>query len=185
MTRRDITDAALDISIGVIGVVALAGAIFVMCGCATPRPRTVVDLPAQTEIEQRVATAGIEAWRAAGLKTTPAVSWLEQLRIERPATVAAYDERCPAAVLGHSWACLRWRGWDVPVAVLSPLLLTETQRLRAALHELCHAMGYRFGRWADYDSPWHTDPIVWAGKSGSRPDSVEQRAQRALADMSP
>lgn len=143
-----------------------------LTACATVQ-RPATPLPPQTALERSVAAAGLEAWREAGLATTPMARWLDQLRIERPATIDAYDQRCPADALGESWACLRWYAWDVPVAVLSPLLADE-QVGRAALHELCHAMGYRFGRWPDYDSPGHADTVVWG------PDGVEKRAQRIL-----
>lgn len=128
-----------------------------------------------------MASAGIEAWRAAGLETSPATRWLSQLRIERPATSEAYDARCPAVLLGHSAACLRSYGWDVPVAVVSPTQQTVEQVEHAALHEWLHEAGYRFGRWPDYN-PLHSDVDVWKGKPGERPNSVEQRAQRMLKE---
>lgn len=147
----------------VVGLVLLAA-------CLPARP--VTPLPAQTELERQVAAAGLEAWRAVGLPTTPAVSALMRLRIEQPATLEAYERAC-----GPSNACLSWRdGGAVPVAYVSPLLTHERNIAHAALHEWLHAAIYRLGRRGDYDAG-HTDLVVW--EQGG-PDSVETRAERIL-----
>lgn len=151
----------------VVGLVAL-----LVAGCL-PTRGTTLPLEPQTELERTVASAGLEAWRAAGLETTPAVRDVMRLRIER-LDAGTFDVACPDA-----WACLGWRDQGAVLVVYLSPRLPAGNVLHAALHELCHAMGYRFGRWGDYNAG-HTDAEVFAGKGGSRPNSVEQRAQRAL-----
>jgi hypothetical protein len=160
----------------VVGLVAL-----LVVGCIPPAAaRTTTPLAPQTELERAVVTAGLEAWRSVGFATTPAVGDVQRFRIAFPATVEAYEQACPPAIVGPSGACLGWRDQGAyPIAYISPAL-PRARVPHAALHEWIHAAGYRFGRWPDYDSPAHSDEKVWAGKAGSRPDSVEQRAQRML-----
>lgn len=108
---------------------------------------------------------------------------LEGLRIETPPTEADYLKRCPLSVYGPSVACLRWSSL-APVAVVHPsVALTEPLVAHQAIHELLHAYVYCSGvAGLDYYDGRHSLAEVWAGPGGSRPDSVEQRAQRALGD---
>lgn len=139
-------------------------------------------LPPQSDLAARVAVAADEAWRRAGLETSPAYDDLDQFRIVRP-DAAWFERACPAAN-----GCLGWLRFDVPVAYVRPSL-PESVDAHLGLHEWLHAAGRTSGRWSrhhdalgrwnPYDS-LHEDAAVWAGAGGSRPGSVEQVAQRLL-----
>lgn len=150
----------------------LAGVLAV--GCATTGGTLVpAGAPPQTTLEARAAAASMNAWRAAGLPVTPSAKGMAELRIELPESQAAYEARCPPGLLGESQACLRWLGWDVPVAVVSPGV-ARAAVARAAVHEWMHAAGYRFGLWPDYDAA-HTDVRVW------EPSGAEAAAKAAVS----
>lgn len=152
----------------VVGLVAL-----LVVGCMpTPAPRTTMPLEPQTELERAAAAAGASSWRDAELKTPETVCRLLELRVAYPLTIEDYTRTCPL----KSWACLGWREL-APVAFMSPVLQPAAVA-HAALHEWLHAAVYcyRRGPWPDAYDAAHADEAVCKGG----PDSVEQRAQRAL-----
>jgi len=159
----------------VVGLAAL-----LVVGCLPSKAPTVhAPLPSQTDLERRVAQAGLEAWREARLPMVlDAPCRLAELRIERPATAEEYHRFCEEGTAG----CAIFRSL-APVAVIHPdQPHDELHESRLALHEWTHMAFRCFGRgsWPDIFGRDHADPEVFAGKHGERPDSVEQRAQRAL-----
>lgn len=142
-----------------------------LAACApSPAP---APLPPQTDLAQRAANAGDEAWRRAGLRTVETtVCQLDQLRV-------VPDARC------QDQGCLGWmRQGEIPIAFIRPAL-AEREGIVAhlAVHEWMHAAGRCYGRWG-FTDPYdgnHTDPAVWAGFSWSLPVNAEAIAQGLLA----
>lgn len=181
MTRRDIFDASVAIALGLIGIAAgtaVALLLFTMCaGCVgASRPRTVVDLPAQTALERAAAETTLTEWSAAKLPAPRRDCRLMELRIEQPTTEAAYAVRCPWNN-GQTWECLSWRAL-APIAVMHPRLARArvgAHAQHALLHALMHCSGAS-GSADSYDGA-HRELRVW--EQGG-PTSVEQTAERAL-----
>jgi len=151
-------------------------------GCARSHVADEPDAGLPTELELAAADAVDTAWHDAQLPTTPTACLLDALSIECPAA-EWFDRACPGA-----WECLGWRlvfvdgeRFSAPVAYMSPQL-PRALIPHQAVHASTHAAFYCYGRgpWYDPFGSAHGDPAVWAGKGGSRPDSVEQRAQRLI-----
>lgn len=144
---------------------------------------------AHESLETRVVHATLDAWADVGLPEPRDGCRIEQFRIERPGTVAAFQRTCSAPGTDptqvHDWACLVWRLESprarelvYPAAVISPLLAADRDGAMAS-HELLHAIGRCSGMWSQGD-PYdrlHTDERVW--ETGG-PDSVETRAETIL-----
>lgn len=181
MTKRDIVEAAIDIGVGVIGVAAAAGVLFVLCSCAPlPPPQTALQpqaaLAPQTALERAAASTTLAEWSAAKLRAPRRDCRLAELRIEEPKTHADYLARCPWND-GRTWECLAWSSM-APVAVMHPLLARDRVGAHAQ-HALIHALMHCSGESRSSDSydGEHRHPKAW--EQGG-PDSVETRAERAL-----
>lgn len=170
MSRRDIVDAVVDIALGLLGIVALAGVAAVvlsLCSCAPPP---------QNALERAVASAGTAGWEAAGLPEPDRGCHIDWFQIEQHTTLETYERRCPA----RSYACQRWllhaprvRSVRYPVAIIAPAV-REERRPAAALHELEHALSSCSLRTSDRG---HVDPRVW---EHGGPDSAEARGELLL-----